>query len=152
MPGHLPNLDKASLLRLRSIVDAMHSENGKSLQMKKLISLASVVELEGGLTIDFDASRELGSPMVVLRFPGRDQSDPRLECLSKREHEVAEQIALGLSNKEIAKTLFISLSTVKDHVHNILKKTNLPNRAGIAASCRGEGGADGRNSDKSSLP
>lgn len=139
-------------MRLRSIVDSMHGENGKSLQMKKLVSLASEVELEGGLTIDFDASRELGSPMVVLRFPGMNQPDLRLECLSKREHEVAEQIARGLSNKEIAKTLFISLSTVKDHVHNILKKTNLPNRAGIAASCRGEGGSGRRDSDKSPLP
>ena len=42
--------------------------------------------------------------------------------ISKREYEVLEQIAKGLSNKEIAKTLFISEHTVKTHVSNLLMK------------------------------
>jgi len=42
--------------------------------------------------------------------------------LSKQEHEVLILIADGLSNKEIAKKLFIAESTVKSHVSSILGK------------------------------
>jgi DNA-binding NarL/FixJ family response regulator len=37
----------------------------------------------------------------------------------------------GKSNKEIAKELFISLSTVKTHITNIYKKLNLSNRSDL---------------------
>ena len=42
--------------------------------------------------------------------------------ISKREYEVLKAMALGSSNKEIADSLFISESTVKTHVSNILIK------------------------------
>ena len=48
--------------------------------------------------------------------------------ISKREYEVLEQIALGKSNKEIADTLFISESTVKTHVSNLLVKLDAKRR------------------------
>jgi DNA-binding NarL/FixJ family response regulator len=49
-------------------------------------------------------------------------------CLTRRERQVAEMVALGLSNKEIARSLFIALSTVKIHVHNILRKLDVEKR------------------------
>ncbi|AXT57628.1 response regulator transcription factor [Aquimarina sp. MMG015] len=48
--------------------------------------------------------------------------------LSKREYEVLCEIASGLSNKEIAKKLFVSESTIKTHVSNILVKLNAKRR------------------------
>ena len=48
--------------------------------------------------------------------------------ISKREYEVLQQIAKGLSNKEIATTLFISESTVKTHVSNLLSKIGAKRR------------------------
>lgn len=48
--------------------------------------------------------------------------------ISKREWEIVEKICEGLSNKEISEVLFISLQTVKDHTHNIYKKTGVKNR------------------------
>lgn len=48
--------------------------------------------------------------------------------LSKREYEVLCQIALGLSNKEIAGALFVSESTIKTHVSNILIKLDAKRR------------------------
>jgi len=48
--------------------------------------------------------------------------------LSKREHEVLIQISSGLSNKEIADKLFISESTIKTHVSNILLKLDAKRR------------------------
>ena len=48
--------------------------------------------------------------------------------LSKREYEVLQAIAVGLSNKEIADQLFVSESTIKTHVSNILVKLNAKRR------------------------
>lgn len=48
--------------------------------------------------------------------------------LSKREQEVLRCILLGHDNQNIASAMQISLSTAKVHVHNILKKTEQPNR------------------------
>lgn len=55
---------------------------------------------------------------------GADTVDP----LSSREIEVLELIVQGLSNKEIADRLYISESTVKGHLRNILDKLHLQNR------------------------
>jgi DNA-binding NarL/FixJ family response regulator len=40
-------------------------------------------------------------------------------------------VGQGLSNKAIAQELCISPATVKNHVHNILEKSNLPSRSAI---------------------
>jgi DNA-binding CsgD family transcriptional regulator len=137
MAGHLPSLNPAALAGLRRLVQVMHGQNGTRLPLAELAALAAQ-ELDAGVTIDFQASRELGQPMVVLRVP---PVGPRvaLPGLSRREREVAGLVAVGLSNKKIARKLFISLATVKDHVHRILVKTCLPNRAALAAAwCKHE--------------
>jgi DNA-binding NarL/FixJ family response regulator len=54
------------------------------------------------------------------------------ESLSARETEVLRLISRGLSNKEIADSLFISESTVKTHVRRILQKLNMPSRTAAA--------------------
>lgn len=51
------------------------------------------------------------------------------EMLTRREGDVLRLIGAGLSNKEIARDLGLSVATVKHHVHNILHKLNLPRRA-----------------------
>ncbi|MBS0181097.1 MAG: response regulator transcription factor [Nitrospira sp.] len=48
--------------------------------------------------------------------------------LTKRETEIVRLIDEGLTNKEIAAHLHIEVSTVKNHVHNILDKLHLHNR------------------------
>ena len=53
---------------------------------------------------------------------------------------MAGLVAAGLSNKQIARRLSVTLATVKDHVHRILVKAALPNRAAIATAwCQGGG-------------
>ena len=56
--------------------------------------------------------------------------------LSLREQEVLQLIAAGLSNREIAERLFISLPTVKNHVHNILTKLQVNCRSEAIHSAR----------------
>jgi len=48
--------------------------------------------------------------------------------VSPRETDIIHEICNGLSNKEIAEKLFISLQTVKDHTHRIYIKTNVRSR------------------------
>lgn len=48
--------------------------------------------------------------------------------LSKREYEVLREVALGLSNKEIADRLFLTESTIKTHVSNVLIKLDAKRR------------------------
>ena len=52
--------------------------------------------------------------------------------LTKREGEVLKQLALGLSNKEIAQSLEISYETVKEHVQHILRKLSVADRTQAA--------------------
>lgn len=52
--------------------------------------------------------------------------------LTKREIEVLKLIAEGMLNKEIAKALYISEKTVKNHISNIFKKLNVSDRTQAA--------------------
>ena len=59
--------------------------------------------------------------------------------MTKREREVIELIAEGLSNKEIAQQLSIATYTVKSHVHNILDKLALHTRLQVASYAHTQG-------------
>jgi DNA-binding NarL/FixJ family response regulator len=49
--------------------------------------------------------------------------------LTNREYEVLQLVSKGYSNSEIAESLFLSLSTVKTHVSNLLLKMDVKSRA-----------------------
>ena len=68
-------------------------------------------------------------------IPVRGQTAPaaRDGVLTRRESEILELVAEGLSNKEIANQLTITEGTVKNHVHNALEKLHLTNRVQAAA-------------------
>jgi DNA-binding NarL/FixJ family response regulator len=59
--------------------------------------------------------------------PGRTL-DPRFAELTDREREVLVELSKGLSNEELAETLFISENTVKTHVKRILAKVGARDR------------------------
>jgi len=61
---------------------------------------------------------------VIIATPDFKLNEPELRRLgiSKREYEVLELIAQGLSNQEIAEKLFVSLNTVKTHSSNLFMK------------------------------
>ena len=59
--------------------------------------------------------------------------------LTEREVEVLRLVAIGRRNREIADELIIGLSTVANHIANILKKTNSANRAEAASFAIREG-------------
>jgi DNA-binding NarL/FixJ family response regulator len=69
---------------------------------------------------------------VIERMAGQPVADPsareRLHELTRRERQVLELIARGLSNREIADAFVIEESTVKTHVKRILMKLHLRDR------------------------
>ena len=52
--------------------------------------------------------------------------------LTKREYQVVRNLAHGLSNREIAKSLEISVETVKEHMQNVLRKLGMADRTEVA--------------------
>lgn len=56
--------------------------------------------------------------------------------ISKREREVIQLICKGQSNQEISDALFISLQTVKDHIHRIFVKSGVKNRVQLTNMIR----------------
>jgi LuxR family maltose regulon positive regulatory protein len=63
-------------------------------------------------------------------------SDYLLDPLSEREMEVLGLIAAGLSNREIAERLFITVGTVKRHAHNLYGKLQVSGRVQAVARAR----------------
>ncbi|HEY3908495.1 MAG TPA: response regulator transcription factor [Stellaceae bacterium] len=69
--------------------------------------------------------------LTASRRPSRDGALPT-PMLTKRERQIAELIRRGLSDKEIARQLNISLATTKSHVHNLLGKLHAQRRSQVA--------------------
>lgn len=63
---------------------------------------------------------------------GQPQVPSPLDDLTERERQILEQVAAGLSNKEIAGQLFLSEKTIKHYMTNILQKLQVRNRVEAA--------------------
>jgi two-component system nitrate/nitrite response regulator NarL len=79
---------------------------------------------------------------ALASAPDVEEADNRL---TRREREIVELIERGLSNKEIARDLHIALSTVKNHVHNILDKLQVSRRSHVPRARSGHRFTTARN-------
>ncbi len=61
-----------------------------------------------------------------------NQKDSTVGNLTTREIDVLKCVAKGMSNKQIAETLFISTTTVRSHVSSMIRKLDLENRTQLA--------------------
>ncbi|MES1945241.1 ATP-dependent transcriptional regulator [Salinisphaera sp. PC39] len=68
--------------------------------------------------------------------PAADHDTGLLEPLTRRETQILRMIDSGLSNKELAATLFLTEGTVKWHLHNIYGKLAVRNRNGATSKAR----------------
>ena len=73
-----------------------------------------------------------GRRFVSAEIEGILANDPPIPELSQRQREILESIARGLTNKEIAAALDISLESVKSHVKVILEKLEASSRTEAA--------------------
>ncbi|MBA3473538.1 MAG: response regulator transcription factor [Rubrobacter sp.] len=72
---------------------------------------------------------------VVLsdwRMPRFSATEALTEPLTERETEVLELLARGKANKQIARELFVAMSTVKTHVNNLYRKLGVGSRTQAA--------------------
>ena len=101
-------------------------------------------EMTGKLVTAFQSLQPEAAGAAAAAAP--PPTDP-LASLSPREQQILAEIALGASNKEIARTLAIAETTVKIHVQHILRKLGLSSRVQAAVyATRGNGNGNG-NSD-----
>lgn len=83
--------------------------------------------------VDIEIERRANESVVCVT----PRVDERFDRLTPREREVAMLIAAGFSNQQVGAALFISLATVKDHVHSALRKMGLRSRSQIIAAWYG---------------
>jgi two-component system nitrate/nitrite response regulator NarL len=89
------------------------------------------------------APRIAGALVTSVRTGAPRQSRNELAAsLTEREREVLALVALGCDNTEIAERLYVSASTVKNHVSNLLGKLGVDNRVQAAAVAIREGIGD----------
>lgn len=88
--------------------------------------------------LDIDAEGIIHTELVTCPMRG-ECLDEGIICLPEREtgltcreKEIAQLVAKGMSNEEIARHLFIGIDAVKSHVQNCLRKLELPNRAALS--------------------
>jgi len=78
--------------------------------------------------------------MLLAAFGGKTETGSRaqllVEAMSERELEILRLMADGLSNREIAERLVITVGTTKSHVHHILEKLGVESRMQAVAKAR----------------
>ncbi|MDX9848087.1 MAG: response regulator transcription factor [Tenuifilaceae bacterium] len=95
-----------------------------------LLKESNYDELEKAIESVFDG-RPYFSQELLLKLLKSKRSEPAIE-LTKREKDVLSLICKGLSTAEIAKRLFLSVSTIEKYRAELLVKTNSPNSTALA--------------------
>jgi DNA-binding NarL/FixJ family response regulator len=79
---------------------------------------------------------ELAAPRQLLRHLLRQDENPEIGDLSARGREILELVVEGLSNAEIAGRLYLSESTIKQHLRTVYKLLGVHNRTAAAKTMR----------------
>lgn len=77
--------------------------------------------------------------VVLARLSNKLVGRRAFPQLTAREHEVLELLAQGCGNQQLARKLFLSPKTVRNHVSNILAKIGAPDRAQAVVAAREAG-------------
>lgn len=97
----------------------------------KTVTRKELLEAIGGAAKNAVPARSSEFRRIAGAMANREASATDVP-LTPRETQVLRQVALGLSNREIADALDISIETVKEHVQNLLRKIALDDRTQAA--------------------
>jgi DNA-binding NarL/FixJ family response regulator len=114
--------------RAITAVAAGHAQFDPSVQ-RRLLDAYGRERSAGAATADAEATPSNPAAPSGENTPGISGPAQPPDELTPREAEVLAHIAAGLSNVEIATTLFVSEATVKTHINHIFTKTGLRDRA-----------------------
>ena len=145
-----PRLPRTTIVMLtvsandRDVVDAIRA-GASGYLTKDLTPEALARSVRAVRSGELIMSRRLAARLIesLARRPSSvperdDPADPPMEHLSQRERDVLRMLADGLTDREIAAALTISVRTVETHVSNVLHKLGVRNRAEAARRYRGE--------------
>jgi DNA-binding NarL/FixJ family response regulator len=79
---------------------------------------------------------ELVAPRQLLRYLLSQNENPSIGDLSARQREILEMVVEGLSNAQIAERLYLSESTIKQHLRAVYKELGVRNRTEAAKAMR----------------
>lgn len=101
-----------------------------NVRLEVIVAIVALIFFFVGLYFNSQAQKKISAntsePLVSAQSIDYDQI--KKVGLTQREHDVLIKMADGLSNQEIAEHLFLSESTVKTHVSNILFKLDAKRR------------------------
>jgi DNA-binding NarL/FixJ family response regulator len=103
---------------------AAQTIHSKGLLLRSQPTLELIAALEKAVSRPIFTAEQIGRIQTW-----RNTTGTKLKNLGKREWQVLQLVALGRSNREIAKLLDVSKNTVEKHVSNILEKLELDSRA-----------------------
>ncbi|MGJ7441217.1 MadR family response regulator transcription factor [Aquipuribacter sp. MA13-6] len=126
-----------SLLEERLVVQAIH--NGATGYVVKDVDTSELVRAIRAVQRGESAFDSRSAAAMVRSMSQATPGGGRARALTERELEVLRLLARGHSNREIARRLFVSETTVKFHVGNLMRKMEVSRRAEAvyAASKRG---------------
>ena len=78
----------------------------------------------------------LAAPRQLLRYYLSQNENPKIGELSARQREILEMVVEGLSNAQIAGRLYLSESTIKQHLRAVYKELGVLNRTEAAKTMR----------------
>jgi len=104
----------------------------KGYVLKNIASQELAKLIHGVLGGEAAISGVMASKILAEFSKDEDKKDTSVTQLTRREEEVLEKIGEGYSNRQIANLLYVTESTVKKHVRNILQKLHLQNRVQAA--------------------
>ncbi|WP_416516793.1 response regulator [Bifidobacterium asteroides] len=140
---HIIAMDSAArVLFLTTFADKEYISRALALGAKGYVIKQDVASVVPALQAVMAGQTVLGAEAVANLSLGRqeeqtrkDPAEPatrRFQTLTDREHEIVALVADGLDNQAIAKRLYLSEGTVRNHISSILAKTNLANRTQLA--------------------
>ena len=130
-------VDPETLAALKAAIGGLASGVQDPVAANVVAALAPMARPGTQLKIDIAASETIGAPLVTVS--SLPETEVLFRNLTNRQKQVARHLVAGLSNKQIAAELSISVATVKDHVHAVLQRLKLPTRAAVSAAYRGLG-------------
>ncbi|MFH8474152.1 AAA family ATPase [Streptomyces sp. NPDC018000] len=132
-----PDLGRFELARALSDLSDAYRQLGDAVQAKGMADKAAEMLRSCQVAMEWDRPSPTSAPArpplpdVATRYP--ESRPDGAELLTEAERRVAELAALGATNRAIGRKLYITTSTVEQHLTRVYRKLNVSRRGGLAA-------------------